>query len=186
MAASVGERVGFGPRFGALLIDIVLVIIGGLIIGTLLGTVLGSILGRGALGPGPIEGTEGLTGAQAGGVMGFIFGAAIGFPVFAFLYFLLEGFIGATIGKMILGLKIGNDDGTKAGVGKLLLRYIIKNIASVLAILAGIVGVTLISRIGSLLGLVVFIGCFLALGSSKQALHDMIVKTAVYPKKSLG
>jgi uncharacterized RDD family membrane protein YckC len=185
MAVDIGERIGFGPRLGAAIIDIILIIIGGLIIGTLLGGILGGIFGSTL---GPIQTEEGaeISGAQFGGGLGMLLGAAIFIPVFATLYALLEGFVGATIGKMILGLKIGNDDGTKAGVGKLLLRYAIKNIASLVSVVAAIIGVAFLQQIGSVLGLIIFIGCFLTLGSAKQALHDMIAKTAVYPKKSLG
>ncbi len=42
-----------------------------------------------------------------------------------------------------------------------------------------------LSRLGGLLGVVAFFGCFLALGEKKQALHDLIAGTAVYPKAAL-
>lgn len=186
MGARIESRVGFGLRLAASLIDLVMITVGGLIIGTLSGGLLGSIFGSVL---GTIEGIEGIEGtvegAELGGIIGIILGAAIGIFVFGALYNLLEGFVGATVGKMLIGIKIGNDDGTKAGVGKLMFRYIIKNIAFVSSLLAGIVGITLIAKTGSLLGFIWFLGCFLVLGSARQGLHDMIAKTAVYPRKVL-
>src|SRR5437879_4909586 len=41
------------------------------------------------------------------------------------------------------------------------------------------------STLASLLGLAAFAGCFLALGESRQALHDRIAGTAVFPKAAL-
>jgi uncharacterized RDD family membrane protein YckC len=185
MGASIESRVGFGLRFAAILVDIVLMIVGGVVIGAVFGGVLGGIFGNFL---GPIEGAGGeqLSGAQAGGALGIIFGAIIGVLVFGPLYALLEGFTGATIGKMLIGIKIGDADGTKAGIGKLLLRYIIKNIAFVSSVVAAIIGIELIQKIGGILGIVWFFGCFLALTSARQGLHDIIIKTAVYPKKVLS
>ena len=183
MGASIESRVGFGLRLVASLIDLVMITVGGLIIGTLLGGLLGSIFGSVL---GTIEGIEGaVEGAEIGGIIGIILGAAIGIFVFGTLYNLLEGFVGATVGKMLIGIKIGSDDGTKARVGTLLFRYVLKNIALVSSLLAGIVGITLIAKVGSLLGFVWFLGCFLVLGKARQGLHDMIAKTAVYPRKVL-
>lgn len=36
------------------------------------------------------------------------------------------------------------------------------------------------SSLGGLAGLVVGVGCFLVLGTARQALHDMVAKTAVF------
>jgi len=184
MGANIESRVGFGLRLVASLIDVVLMIIGGLIIGALFGGILGGLLGSSL---GPLEGASGeqISGAQAGGAFGMAIGSFLGILVFGPLYALLEAFTGATIGKMLIGIKIGDADGTKAGIGKLLLRYVIKNIAFVSSIVAGIIGIALISKIGGILGIVWFFGCFLALTSARQGLHDMIVQTAVYPRKVL-
>lgn len=84
-----------------------------------------------------------------------------------------------------MGIRIANDDGTAAGVGKLLFRYLVKNSSSVLKMLALFTTVQLLGMLGNLAGLVIFVGCFFTLGVKRQAIHDMIAKTAVYPKGAI-
>ena len=70
------------------------------------------------------------------------------------------------------------------------LRYLIKNdsknISSVLSFIAVTVSLSIIGTIGSFLGFIIFIGCFFTLGKSKQSIHDLISKTAVYNKSELN
>ncbi len=98
------------------------------------------------------------------------------------VYFLVEGFTGYTLGKLILGIRVANADGSQAPVSTLLARWALKNINFVLTVVALLTGIELIRMLGNVGGLVIFVGCFLVLGVSKQALHDRIVNTAVYPK----
>jgi len=164
-------------------IDAVFMIVGGLAIGGIFGGVLGSVFGRAI---GPIEtGGETISGAQAGGLMGILLGVLIALPVFGTVYALLEAFTGATVGKMLLGIKIGDANGTKAGLGKLLVRYALKNGTFLCALLAGIIGVELLNKVGTVWGLIWFLGCFLTLTQARQGLHDKIAGTAVYPRKVL-
>jgi uncharacterized RDD family membrane protein YckC len=55
----------------------------------------------------------------------------------------------------------------------------------VLAILALFSGIHVLATLGSLAGLIIFVGCFFTLGVKKQAFHDMIAKTAVYKKTAI-
>jgi uncharacterized RDD family membrane protein YckC len=170
------ERIGFGKRFGALIIDGLVGTVGVVIAAFFLGGVLGGLLG-------------GLTGSEGGAAVGGALGAMAGFTITAaigfVIYGLIEPFYAASLGKMTLGISIGNADGTTADLSRQLLRYAIKNIVFVCATLAAITAVEAFDWIGGVLGFVVFIGCFFALGKSRQALHDMIAKTAVYPKARL-
>jgi hypothetical protein len=81
---------------------------------------------------------------------------------------------------------VGNQDGTKASVGQLLERYALKNCNFLLSLLAAFTGVHVLKTIGTLGGLAIFIGCFFVLSSGRQAFHDMIAKTAVYPRKQFS
>ncbi len=183
MGASVESRVGFGLRLFASLIDFVFMLIGGLLIGAIFGGVLGSVFGSAM---GPIDaGGESISGTAAGGVLGVLLGALIALPIFGAVYALLEAFTGATVGKMILGIKIGDANGTKAGLGKLFVRYALKNGAFICALLAGLIGVELLNNVGAVWSLLWFLGCFLTLTQARQGLHDKIAGTAVYPKKVL-
>jgi uncharacterized RDD family membrane protein YckC len=101
------------------------------------------------------------------------------------LYNLIEGVVGYTIGKLIIGIKIGNQDGTPASQSTLMLRYALKNIGSIFSLLSILLIVNALSTIGSILGLIVFIGCFFVLADKRQAFHDMLAKTAVFKKDAL-
>ncbi len=175
------NRTGFGPRLGAYLLDLVLV--------GIISAILAPIIGFGGAAAGASMGSasgdfEAATGA-ATGFLGGLMAAMAAVYVIGVVWFLLEGLTGFTIGKLIVGIRIGNDDGTKAGIGKLMLRYVIKNISFLFGMLAFASGVRFLNNLGSLLGLIIFIGCFFVLGAKKQAFHDMIAKTAVYKKSVL-
>lgn len=180
MGALMESRAGFGLRLVASLLDVVLIVVGGILIGSVFGVVLRSIFG-GMLGSFESSTGQTITGAQAGRLVGFL----IGIAVFGVLYNLLEALVGATIGKMLIGLKIGDASGVKAGIGKLFFRYLLKNIAFVCSLLAGLLSIAILTKVGSVLGLIWFLGCFLVLGRSRQGLHDMLAGTAVYPRKVL-
>ena len=151
------ERQGFGIRLGALIIDVLILIVLDFIIGQIF--------------PRPV------------GVLRPVGGAA--FIIFSNLFHLgytsTEIFKAASPGKMILGLKIGSETGSPATQNQLITRWAIKNSFSLLSIL------TIIPILGFIFGLLaflagvaVFVGCFLALGAQRQALHDIIAHTAVY------
>lgn len=176
------NRIGFGPRLGTYLLDIVLVGIITTIVVTVFG-VSGAALG-GAAAAGSEDAAASALG-MAGGFLGGLMASLVVVYIVSLVWFLLEGFTGYTVGKLIVGIQIGNDDGTKAGVGKLLSRYVIKNISSVLGTLALLTGVEFLGTLGSILGFIIFIGFFFVLGSRKQAFHDMIAKTAVYKRSEL-
>lgn len=184
MGALMASRAGFGLRLAASLLDLVLIVIGGVLIGSVFGALLGSIFGE-MLGSFESASGQTISGAQAGGFFGGLLGSLIGISVFGALYNLLEGFTGATVGKMLIGLKIGDADGTNAGSGQLFFRYLLKNIAFVCSLLAGILGIAILTKVGYVLGFIWFLGCFLVLRRSRQGLHDMIAGTAVYPRKVL-
>ncbi|HYT82891.1 MAG TPA: RDD family protein [Gemmatimonadales bacterium] len=171
------NRIGFGKRLGAMILDIILC---GVLVGVLGGVVGGMLgLGAGSLAAGQGDAAAGaMSGAALGAMMGMIAAAA----VIGCVYFLVEGFTGYTLGKLILGIRVANADGSQAPVSTLLARWALKNINFVLTVVALLTGIELIRMLGNVGGLVIFVGCFLVLGVSKQALHDRIVNTAVYPK----
>ena len=179
------QRIGFGPRLGALLIDCVLVVV----LVAVLGGTIGGMFGAAAGGAGAAISTGTGSGAQnaaaMGGMLGALAGMLIAAAVLGLVYFLIEGFTGYTLGKLMLGIRIANADGTQAPVSRLLLRWAVKNNNFLLTVLAAATGVRFLVTLGSLGGLVIFVGCFLALGASKQALHDRICDTAVWPKKMI-
>jgi uncharacterized RDD family membrane protein YckC len=157
------ERVGFGLRFGAMLIDVVIVI------------VLMSVFGLGGVA------TTGIS-AMGGGGPGYM--TLLIVALIPLLYSSLEIFKAASPGKMILKLVISNEDGTAAPMDVLAKRWATKYSGSLLNLLAALTTVTLLQTLGSIAGLVIFIGCFLVLAEAKQAIHDKVARTAVYKKKA--
>jgi len=176
------QRIGFGKRLGALVLDLVLVCIvswaGAGTIGGLLG---GAAAGVAASGMTAGDSTAAAA-AMVGGFIGVIIAMVLAFAVIGTLYFLVEGFTGYTLGKLILGIRIANADGTAASVTTLLGRYLVKNCNFILSLLGFVTGIHVLLTLGRLGGLIIFVGCFFTLGTARQAVHDMIMKTAVYPK----
>ncbi|HEV8304429.1 MAG TPA: RDD family protein [Gemmatimonadales bacterium] len=171
------NRIGFGKRLGAMVLDIVICVVLVAVLGGMIGGMLG--LTAGSLAAGQSDAAAGaVSGAALGAIMGMVAAAA----VIGCVYFLIEGFTGYTVGKLILGIRVANADGTQAPVSTLLARWALKNINFVLTVVALLTGIEFIRVLGNLGGLVIFVGCFLVLGMSRQALHDRIANTAVYPK----
>ncbi|MBU3700321.1 MAG: RDD family protein [Candidatus Kapabacteria bacterium] len=100
------------------------------------------------------------------------------------LYMLIEGLTGASIGKRLLKLTVARADGTPGDTSLFLSRMFVKNSDRLLHLIAILPLLTFLSgpveSAASTIGFVLFIGCFLALGRKRQALHDMVVKTAVF------
>ena len=150
------EKIGFGPRFLAALID------GVILFGVAM--VLGLILGGGAS-------------AFSGGGS-YIAGLVV--SLFSLGYTSLEIFKAATPGKMIMKIAIRNADGSVAPQEVLIKRWAIKSSGSLVHTVSAITTIALIGHIGMLFGLVILVGCFFVLGADKLALHDKIAGTAVY------
>ena len=180
------NRIGFSSRLGAAALDWVFAgVFAGLlaIIFGVLGLSAGGALGLAVDDQAEMESAlEALgLGAGIGALLGLISGMIIGY----FLYSLIEAFSGASPGKMVLGFKVGNEDGRAGDTGLYLMRWAIKNASSVFSMVALFTGLVFLEPIGSLIGIVMFLGCFLALSEERQALHDKLAKTAIYHKKDL-
>lgn len=101
------------------------------------------------------------------------------------VYYSLEVIFARSLGKMVLGIIIGDANKKYATIPQLLLRLAIKEINIIFSLLVLITSLDFFGTIGSILSFVVFIGCFFVLGQRKQAFHDMLARTAVYYKDEL-
>jgi len=180
------QRVGFGPRLGAWLLDVVIVgvlaFLGGGTIGGMLGMTAASAL-SGAMATQADSAAAAM--AAVGGLLGGIFVFVIAATIISCAYFLIEGFTGYTLGKLLLGIRVASDDGSAAPVGKLLTRFAIKNSGFLLTVASGLAGIAALRTLGNVASLIIFVGCFFTLGMKKQAFHDMLAHTAVYPKAAI-
>jgi len=161
-------RVGFGRRLGAFLIDY--------LIFSLIFVILLFITGR----------IDDLMTLSANGKMDIeelmkISESITPLILIIFLiYYSLEAFIGATLGKLTLGIKIASSDMKSANLSKLLIRFAVKNISTLLSIIAIVTSVQFFGTLGSVGGFVIFIGYFFVLSQKKQGFHDMVAGTAVF------
>jgi uncharacterized RDD family membrane protein YckC len=112
------------------------------------------------------------------------FSAQIGLGVFiiGFLYSTLEIFIGASVGKLSLGIVVAHPDGRRGDIRLWAKRWVLKNLNNNLNALGFIPAMSILNPISTVIGILFIIGCFFALGESRLALHDRIAQTAVFHK----
>ena len=163
------------------MIDGILGSIGGMILGAVFGGLLGGAVAAEAGAASGEAGAAEVAGAL-GGIFGAFAGAMVGIAFAGVIIAVWEACTGAAIGKMALGIKIKSADGSPASFGKRLLRSLLKYNAQVLGVVTVLTGVEAINSVGNIGLLVMAIGCLLVLGGEKQALHDKLAGTAVYPK----
>ena len=169
----MSDRIGFGVRCVASVVDLFMMVLlsvaGGLFFGSLAG---GSTMVARAT-----ESLEVPIGIAL--VIGAILG---GFMVSAFLYSLIEGMTGSSVGKWLMNIQVRAEDGRTASLETLMTRWVIKTGISPLGFVALVVGSDWLSTLNSWTGFIAFVGCFMALGAPRQALHDRLAKTAVFRK----
>lgn len=184
-------RIGFGRRFGAILIDaIIITLLSGLFyilthdtVENVLAEYLSHQLSEQS------QSLSELSDEQVDSIVGFtrsgIVWGFIGGLVFLF-YSLMEIAYAATPGKMMLGIKIANADGTEAPTRRLTTRWFVKSGLSTSLSLLGMLFVSsLLSSLSTVISIVIFFGCFMVLSAHRQALHDWIAQTAVYRREHI-
>jgi uncharacterized RDD family membrane protein YckC len=155
------ERVGFGTRLLAAIVDGIIL----LIIIVALSAVLGT-------------GMSFSTDPAANANMGLV--AVLLMPLIVLAYYSLEIFKGQTPAKMLMKIIIRKEDGTPAPTNVLLTRWVIKNAGTLITLVGALTTLAILGTIGTLAGVVIFFGSFLALTAPKQTLHDKLAHTAVY------
>ncbi len=101
------------------------------------------------------------------------------------IFWSTEIFLAASPGKLFLNLVIANDNRTQATLIKLLVRFSLKHITYIFNLLTFLTAVAYFEFIGNFASLLILLGFFLTLKEKKQALHDLICKTAVFKKHDL-
>jgi len=166
------NRAGFGIRLGALLIDGVILFILYKIVGVIVA---------------PHIDPTGKTFQEVyAAALAAARRVALFYSFIQLAYMSTEVFKAASPGKMILKLKIISETGEAAQPNQLWTRFAVKNAATLVGILWAISGLGIVYAVQVLAGLAVFGGCFMALGAKKQALHDVIAKTAVLQPAAAG
>ena len=169
--APSAKRVGFGTRLGAYILDI---IIGGAL-GGLIGMFTGLEFAKALLGEASVEESMNML-SDYSGMLAMVFGAIAGMTLMFLFFILMESLLGQSPGKIILGIRIGNQYGTHASTGSLFARAFFKYFGTIMSLLAGISGIAILSSVGSFGAFIIFIGFFFALSENKLTFHDMIAK----------
>jgi len=176
------ERVGFGTRLGASLLDILFALIVGVILGMFIGDTLSFLVPDKEAMYDKIKGLDHLY----YNIMTYVVKFIAGTTFVSYINILIEMTTGSSIGKKILGIQIGNEDGTKTNINHYFGRTILKNIQLVFAIPNLFLMVGFLETLGMGSGLLIFIGCFFVLGESRQSFHDRLSKTAIFRKDELN
>ena len=126
--AMFSNRIGFGPRLGAALLDIVFTIL-------LCTPIL--LLGAGAgiaagLGLDSMMGSEEAEAMALIGVSAGMIGSILVCSMLGLVYTLVEALTGASPGKRVMGMKVAKADGTAGDVSLYLLRWALKNSGTIL------------------------------------------------------
>lgn len=183
------RRVSFGKRLAAVLIDSATAFVTGLLLGLFLigvGLFELSMIDAAAVADlQEVYADLGLERSVATEVFLLTSAVGIGTTITSALLSLLELFIGASVGKLTLGLQIGHVDGRRGDVQLWTRRWIVKNLGTLVATVSLIPALSFLSIMGTLIGIVLFVGCFLALGNERLALHDRIAQTAVFRKEDV-
>ena len=184
------ERIGFWIRTGAYLIDVIFVFMVGFVLSLFIGDFFLNLF----FGDQITEMNEQMVRAQelssgsfnfANPFMNFFkswMSISAGAAFTGLILIVLEGFFGQSVGKFLLGIKVTDLDGGKLPAQTLWIRSLLKYGNNILALIGSMAGLMLISILGTLWGITIFIGFFLAFMDNKQTIHDMIAKTVVSRK----
>ena len=177
------QRAGFGVRSVALIIDVILLAAISVVLGLMAGSSTALLIHKmgwtaAASDPG---GAAVATGFMAIAV--FLLVTSVVATLLSLPYNLMEAFFGWTPGKLATGLRVRNQDGARPSLGQVFSRWLVKHNAILLSLLI-FVGIP-VGVFSPFLQAAVFLGCFLALGQNRQALHDSLTSTAVYELSEL-
>jgi len=165
------ERIGFGTRLGAHLLDGLFMVIFIWLVAYVVALLFVSSVSTAAANNDDL--------AVANSFLSLIINMIYGIVLGASLYTLIEVFTGASFGKMILGVKIAQPNGEAAPMSAMLMRWALKNITLIFLILFALTHAEVLLQLNSLGQLFILVSCLMALRESKQALHDQLAGTVV-------
>ncbi len=103
----------------------------------------------------------------------------------SFGYSLIGAMFGASPGKMIFGLTVAHSDGRRGSISLWIRRWAVRDANVYLQLAALLPTLSFLDNIGAFIGIVIFIGCFMAAGQERLALHDRIAQTAVFRRSDI-
>lgn len=181
-------RVGFGMRFLAWLVDWFLVMI---VAGLAAFVIVQNDISVASANPEATHQIEsvyrwmGISAEEAAEFAHLAMSFTYALTLIAFGYSLISAFFGASPGKMIFGLTVAHADGRRGSMSLWFRRWAVRDASVYLQMAALLPTLSFLDTIGSIIGFVIFVGCFMALGQARLALHDRIAQTAVFRRSDL-
>jgi len=173
----LGFRVGFGPRFAAFVLDLLIYLILATTIFVATGWMSEIISELGSY-SNPVEIMQAIEHNEA--LVSIVNKFEIVIILLTIFYYSTEIFFAGSPGKKILGLVIADANMSQANMQKLLTRFIVKHSSTMLSLLGLIIQSVFFEFFQSLIAFAVLLGYLLVLGYKKQAIQDMAAQTAVY------
>jgi uncharacterized RDD family membrane protein YckC len=201
----MSEKIDFSKRFASFFIDVLIILVITIAIGLPIGTSIRSVESQKKtleISKNTSDSTQTaksteqfeikssnenpFLSALTGSIEKIRFGFEFGLGLIGLLYGLIEVFGAASPGKMVLNLRIYNDDKSQPNHSTLFLRYLIKNLTFVLFLVAGIWYLPIFERAAIVIALIFLIGMFRSMTHEGRTLIDIIFKTAVYDKNIIS
>jgi uncharacterized RDD family membrane protein YckC len=174
-------RIGVWPRFGASLIDgVVVVVLGILLMKTL------TPLFSGYLAEYDVRTSARMdprVAAQMAGLLALmqkLVRVSVSAGVVLLIYTLAEAIFGRALGKLALGLRIADVHGRPASIGRMTGRWAAKHAGNLVSMAGMLLGAYSLAQLSLVPTLAIFIGCFFVFGAHRRSLHDLVSGTAVY------
>ncbi len=105
--------------------------------------------------------------------------------IVTFMYYAFEIIFAATPGKMILGIKIVDENMTEASVNKLALRFFYKHLSTIISLMAFLITFESLDVVSSIITIIIWIGFLFTLSPKRQAFHDMLAGTIVLRRRDI-
>ncbi|MDZ4746052.1 MAG: RDD family protein [bacterium] len=181
-------RVGFGMRFLAWIVDVVLLLI---ISGVATVFLVKSGITVPMVNPESSSDVEnmyrlmGIPADDASMYASIIAVYTYALVLITFGYSLISAMFGASPGKMMLGLIVAHADGSRGSISLWVRRWAVRDASAYLQVLALLPALAFLDLIGTFIGLIIFVGCFMAASQSRLALHDRIAQTAVFRRSDV-
>ncbi len=176
------KRAGIGVRYRALMIDMTLASVGGLEFALIFFRPFQIYYQKKLAASADQEMIQMMGGLTQ--IYGIFFALIIGTLLFLIAIACVEGGWGTSPGKYFLKIRIFDESGRPAETSTLILRAVIKNLGTLLSILAIPTKSLFIAVFSTIVCLVMGVGYTMAFGKRRQTLHDRIAETAVYPVTS--
>lgn len=173
------KRAGIGVRYRALMIDMTLASVGGFVFALLFFKPFQSYYQKSLAESADQEMIQMMGGLTQ--FYGLLFAMTVGILLFLIAIACFEGAWGTSPGKHFLKIRILDESGRPAEKSSLILRAVVKNLGTLLSILAIPTRSMFIAVFSTIVCLVVGLGYVMAFGKRRQTLHDHVAETAVYP-----